>query len=81
MDQLSPKNNIYRAIWISDIHLGSSGAQAEHLLEFLKYNESKYLYLVGDIIDGWRLTKKWYWPQSHNAVSYTHLTLPTIYSV
>jgi len=68
MDQLSPKNNIYRAIWISDIHLGSSGAKAEHLLEFLKYNESKYLYLVGDIIDGWRLTKKWYWPQSHNDV-------------
>jgi len=68
MDQLSPKNNIYRAIWISDVHLGSSGAKAEHLLEFLKYNESRYLYLVGDIIDGWRLTKKWYWPQSHNDV-------------
>ena len=64
----SKKKNIYSAIWISDIHLGSSGAQAEHLLEFLKYNESKYLYLVGDIIDGWRLTKKWYWPQSHNDV-------------
>lgn len=68
MAEFPNKKNIYRAIWISDIHLGTSGAQAEHLLEFLKYNESKYLYLVGDIIDGWRLTKKWYWPQSHNDV-------------
>lgn len=66
MDKHKSKN--YRAIWISDIHLGSTGAQAEHLLEFLKYNESNYLYLVGDIIDGWSLAKRWYWPQSHNDV-------------
>ena len=66
MDKDKSKN--YRAIWISDIHLGSSGAQAEHLLEFLRYNDSNYLYLVGDIIDGWSLTKRWYWPQSHNDV-------------
>lgn len=62
------KHRTYRTIWISDIHLGSKGSQSEHLLEFLKYNDSEYLYLVGDIIDGWRLTKKWYWPQSHNDV-------------
>ena len=37
----------YRAIWISDIHLGTIGCQADLLLEFLKYTESKYLYLVG----------------------------------
>ena len=66
MDKDKSKN--YRAIWISDIDLGSSGAQAEHLLEFLRYNDSNYLYLVGDIIDGWSLTKRWYWPQSHNDV-------------
>jgi UDP-2,3-diacylglucosamine pyrophosphatase LpxH len=42
----------YRTIWLSDIHLGSSGCQAPYLLDFLRHNESEYLYLVGDIIDG-----------------------------
>jgi UDP-2,3-diacylglucosamine pyrophosphatase LpxH len=58
----------YRAIWISDIHLGTRGCKAEFLLDFLKHNESDYLYLVGDIIDGWRLKRSWYWDQSHNDV-------------
>ena len=58
----------YRAIWISDIHLGTKGCQATKLLDFLKKNDSEYLYLVGDIIDGWRLKKNWYWPQEHNDV-------------
>jgi UDP-2,3-diacylglucosamine pyrophosphatase LpxH len=58
----------YRTIWLSDIHLGSSGCQAPYLLDFLRHNESEYLYLVGDIIDGWRLKKGWYWPQAHNDV-------------
>lgn len=58
----------HRTLWISDIHLGTSGCQATHLLDFLKYNESDTLYLVGDIIDGWQLRKGWYWPQSHNDV-------------
>jgi len=58
----------FRSIWISDIHLGTRGCQAEALLDFLKYTESEYLYLVGDIIDGWHLKKKWYWPQAHNDV-------------
>jgi UDP-2,3-diacylglucosamine pyrophosphatase LpxH len=58
----------YRAIWISDIHLGSSGCQAPYLLDFLRHHESNYLYLVGDIIDGWQLKKGWYWPQAHNDV-------------
>ena len=86
----------YRTIWISDIHLGTKGCKADKLLNFLKTTESENLYLVGDIIDGWRLKRSWYWPQTHNdvvqkilrkarkgtqAVSYTHLTLPTIYSV
>ena len=68
LGHLEQKHRTYRTIWISDIHLGSKGSQSEHLLEFLKYNDSEYLYLFGDIIDGWRLTKKWYWPQSHNDV-------------
>jgi UDP-2,3-diacylglucosamine pyrophosphatase LpxH len=58
--------NRYRAIWISDIHLGTRGCKAEFLLDFLKHNESEYLYLVGDIIDCWRLRRSWYWTQSHN---------------
>ena len=58
----------YRAIWLSDIHLGTRGCQAEMLLDFLKHTESDVLYLVGDIVDGWRLKKSWYWPQAHNDV-------------
>ena len=58
----------YRTIWISDVHLGTPGCQAERLLDFLKQNESDRLYLVGDIIDGWQLKRRWYWPQSHNDV-------------
>ncbi|MEK6425160.1 MAG: UDP-2,3-diacylglucosamine diphosphatase [Burkholderia gladioli] len=60
--------NRYRTIWISDIHLGTSGCQANYLLDFLRHNDSEYLYLVGDIIDGWQLKKGWYWPQPHNDV-------------
>ncbi len=58
----------YRTIWISDLHLGTAGCQAEPLLDFLKQTESDTLYLVGDIIDGWQLRKRWFWPQSHNDV-------------
>ena len=58
----------YRTIWISDIHLGTSGCQANYLLDFLKHNDAHTFYLVGDIIDGWRLKKSWYWPQAHNDV-------------
>lgn len=61
-------SNHYRTIWISDIHLGTPGCQADALLHFLKHNESDTLYLVGDIIDGWQLRKSWFWPQSHNDV-------------
>ena len=62
------KDAKYRAVFISDIHLGTQGCQAEALLAFLKVHQSDYLYLVGDIIDGWQLRRKWYWPQSHNDV-------------
>jgi UDP-2,3-diacylglucosamine pyrophosphatase LpxH len=58
----------YRTIWISDVHLGTPGCKARFLLDFLKYNESDTLYLVGDIIDGWQLRKGWTWQQSHNDV-------------
>ena len=58
----------YRTIWISDVHLGTKACKAELLLEFLRLNESETLYLVGDIVDGWRLKRQWYWPQDHNDV-------------
>ena len=58
----------YRTIWISDIHLGTRGCKAEFLLDFLRKTESESLYLVGDIVDGWRLKRAWYWPQAHNDV-------------
>ena len=58
----------YRTIFISDIHLGTPGCQAAALLDFLKAHPSDNLYLVGDIVDGWQLRRRWYWPQSHNDV-------------
>ncbi|WP_298424543.1 UDP-2,3-diacylglucosamine diphosphatase [Rhodoblastus sp.] len=58
----------YRTLFLSDIHLGTRGCQADLLLDFLKYNESDELFLVGDIIDGWRLKQSWHWPQAHNDV-------------
>jgi len=58
----------FRAIFISDCHLGTPGCQAGALLEFLRSTESDYLYLVGDIIDGWQLKRRWYWHQLHNDV-------------
>ena len=57
-----------RSIFISDLHLGTQGCQAKALLSFLKSNPSDHLYLVGDIIDGWQLRRRWYWPQEHNDV-------------
>jgi UDP-2,3-diacylglucosamine pyrophosphatase LpxH len=58
----------YRAIFVSDTHLGTRGCKAEYLLDFLRHNESDTLYLVGDVIDGWALRKGFYWPQAHNDV-------------
>jgi UDP-2,3-diacylglucosamine pyrophosphatase LpxH len=58
----------YRTIWISDVHLGTKGCNAELLIDFLDSTDSETMYLVGDIIDGWRLKKKFYWPQAHNDI-------------
>jgi UDP-2,3-diacylglucosamine pyrophosphatase LpxH len=63
-----PAERHYRAIWISDVHLGTRGCKAAFLLDFLKHTDSEYLYLVGDIVDGWRLRRSWYWHQLHNDV-------------
>lgn len=58
----------YRTIWISDVHLGTRDAKAEYLADFLRHSQADILYLVGDIIDGWRLKRSWYWVPSHEAV-------------
>ena len=58
----------YRTIWISDIHLGTRGCNADMLIDFLDHVDSETMYLVGDIIDGWRLKKKFYWPATHNDI-------------
>ncbi|EDL49843.1 UDP-2,3-diacylglucosamine diphosphatase [Erythrobacter sp. SD-21] len=58
----------YRTIWISDVHLGTKGCNAELLIDFLDHTDSETMYLVGDIIDGWRLKKKFYWPPEHNDI-------------
>lgn len=55
----------FKSIFISDIHLGTRGCKAELLCDFLKNNTCDNLFLVGDIIDGWRLRKRWLFPQSH----------------
>ena len=58
----------YRTIWISDVHLGTKGCNHELLIDFLDHTESDPMYLVGDIIDGWRLKKKVYWPPEHSDI-------------
>jgi len=62
------KKKHYRAIWLSDIHLGCKDCKADFLLHFLKKNKAPTIYLVGDIIDFWALSRKVHWPKSHNKV-------------
>lgn len=62
----TPRN--CRAIFISDVHLGTRTAQAESLLDFLRHHEAETIYLVGDIIDFWRVRRGPHWPQQHNDV-------------
>ena len=67
-DSEKPGKNRHRTIWISDVHLGTPGCKAEFLVDFLKRNECETLYLVGDIIDGWKLRSTFFWPQEHTNV-------------
>lgn len=60
-------------MFVSDVHLGTRGCQAELLLDFLNQYRADQIYLVGDIIDGWRLKSRWYWPPSHDEVVATIL--------
>ncbi len=58
----------FRTLFISDVHLGSKAAKTDYLLDFLRVSEAETIILVGDIVDGWRLKRSWYWPQPCNDV-------------
>lgn len=58
----------FRTLFLSDLHLGTRGCQAERVLDFLRHHDAETIYLVGDIIDGWQLKSSWYWPQTHNDI-------------
>ena len=58
----------HRTIFISDTHLGTKGCKAELLADFLAHNECQTLFLVGDIVDGWQLKRRWYWNEAHAEV-------------
>jgi UDP-2,3-diacylglucosamine pyrophosphatase LpxH len=63
-----PHAQRYRTVFISDLHLGTPGCKADCLLDFLQHVESEYLYLIGDVVDGWRLKKKRFWPERHSQI-------------
>src|SRR5579864_7521259 len=58
----------HRTIFISDTHLGTKGCKAEALADFLAHNECETLFLVGDIVDGWQLKRRWYWTEGQSQV-------------
>lgn len=64
----SSERRRYRTIWISDVHLGTRGCNAKLLIDFLDHSDSDTMYLVGDIIDGWQMKKRFYWPPAHNDI-------------
>ncbi len=63
-----PSRGHYRALFISDVHLGTRSSQSNALLDFLKESEAQTIYLVGDIVDLWKVRRGPHWPQSHNDV-------------
>jgi UDP-2,3-diacylglucosamine pyrophosphatase LpxH len=63
----------HRTIFISDVHLGTRVCKADLLADFLTHNTCDTLFLVGDIVDGWRLKRRWIWPEAHNRVLQTLL--------
>jgi UDP-2,3-diacylglucosamine pyrophosphatase LpxH len=67
---LSPHRDVVkvRTVFISDVHLGTRGCQADLLVDFLRSHDAETLFLVGDIVDGWRLKSNWYWPKAHHDV-------------
>ena len=60
--------NSYRTVWISDVHLGTRDCRVQELETFLARLDCDHLFLVGDVVDVWSLKRRWYWPESHNAI-------------
>nr|WP_321983689.1 UDP-2,3-diacylglucosamine diphosphatase [uncultured Lichenicoccus sp.] len=56
----------YRTVFVSDVHLGTRGSRCDFLADFLRGSPCDTLYLVGDIVDGWRLKKSWHWDAAHD---------------
>ena len=69
------KKTHYRTLWLSDIHLGNRDCKAEYLLSFLNSITVDTLYLVGDIVDMWQMTKQFRWPQAHNQVMHKFMQM------
>ena len=67
-DVLPPETKRYRTLFVSDLHLGTKACQAEAFLDFLRHADAERIYLVGDIVDFWRIKRGAYWPQAHNDV-------------
>ncbi|HEY0034455.1 MAG TPA: UDP-2,3-diacylglucosamine diphosphatase, partial [Devosia sp.] len=57
-----------RAMFISDVHLGMKPIRVGQLIEFLRAHDAETIYLVGDILDGWRIAKAWHWPSEYNVL-------------
>ncbi|MDP1730121.1 MAG: UDP-2,3-diacylglucosamine diphosphatase [Devosia sp.] len=53
-------------MFISDVHLGMRPTRINQLIDFLRRHDADAIYLVGDIVDGWRLAKAWHWPAEYN---------------
>ena len=66
--KIDPTVTRHRALWISDLHLGSPGCKAQKIVRFLRQNDCDQLYLVGDIFDGWKLKTRFYWSPDHTRV-------------
>ena len=64
----APAGRKFRTLFISDVHLGTRGCQADLLLRSLRDHHAGVIYLVGDIVHAWRMRSSWYWPQAHNDV-------------
>ena len=68
MNDFEPALRRVRALFLSDIHLGSRACRAEHLLSFIKDFDAEYIFLIGDIVDFWAMSRGVYWPTAHNTV-------------
>lgn len=66
----------HKTVWLSDIHLGYKDCKAEYLLDFLKHSKIDVLYLVGDIVDMWSMSKRFHWPKAHNDLFHVLVSMP-----